>query len=69
MSTVSDIRKSQAHEVAVVGAAGFLRNAVMSADTYHSTLDSTLAREELGWNPTVSLDEGVAKMWQWRALL
>ena len=33
----------------------------------HSTLDATLAREALGWSPTVSLDEGVAKMWHWRA--
>jgi UDP-glucose 4-epimerase len=45
-----------------------VRHPARSTDTEHSTLDATLAREELGWNPTVSLDEGVAKMWQWRAL-
>jgi UDP-glucose 4-epimerase len=44
-----------------------VRHPARSTDTEHSTLDATLARAELGWNPTVSLDEGVAKMWQWRA--
>jgi len=44
-----------------------VRHPARSTDTHHSTLDATLAREALGWNPTVSLDEGVAKMWHWRA--
>ncbi len=43
-----------------------VRHPARLTDTEHSTLDATLARQELGWNPTVSLDEGVAKMWQWR---
>jgi UDP-glucose 4-epimerase len=45
-----------------------VRHPARSTDTEHSTLDATLAREALGWSPTVRLDEGVAKMWQWRAL-
>ncbi len=44
-----------------------VRHPARSTDTNHSTLDATLAREALGWSPTVSLDEGVAKMWHWRA--
>ena len=44
-----------------------VRHPARSTDTDHSTLDATLAREALGWSPTVTLDEGVAKMWQWRA--
>jgi UDP-glucose 4-epimerase len=44
-----------------------VRHPARSTDTAHSTLDATRAREALGWSATVSLDEGVAKMWQWRA--
>ncbi len=44
-----------------------VRHPARATDTDHSTLDATLARESLGWRATVSLDEGVARMWQWRA--
>ncbi len=44
-----------------------VRHPPRSTDTDHSTLDITLARETLGWAPSVSLDEGVARMWHWRA--
>ena len=44
-----------------------VRHPPRSTDTDHSTLDNALAREALGWAPAVSLDEGVARMWQWRA--
>jgi UDP-glucose 4-epimerase len=44
-----------------------VRHPARSTDTAHSTLDATLALQAFGWRPTVSLDEGVAKMWQWRA--
>ena len=43
-----------------------VRHPPRATDTDHSTLDARLAREVLGWQPTVSLDEGVARMWQWR---
>jgi UDP-glucose 4-epimerase len=44
-----------------------VRHPARATDTEHSSLDATLARDALGWSPTVRLDAGVAKMWQWRA--
>jgi UDP-glucose 4-epimerase len=44
-----------------------VRHPARSTDTDHSTLDAALAREALGWSPAVTLDEGVAAMWHWRA--
>ncbi|NTV38668.1 MAG: NAD-dependent epimerase/dehydratase family protein [Demequinaceae bacterium] len=43
-----------------------VRHPARATDTEHSTLDVTLAREALGWAPAVSLNEGVARMWNWR---
>lgn len=43
-----------------------VRHPARSTDTAHSTLDVTLAREALGWSASVTLDEGVSRMWQWR---
>jgi UDP-glucose 4-epimerase len=43
-----------------------VRHPARATDTAHSTLDVTLAREALGWEPAVGLNQGVAKMWQWR---
>jgi UDP-glucose 4-epimerase len=34
-------------------------------DVQELVLDISLARKELGWAPSVSLDEGVASTWQW----
>ena len=28
-------------------------------------LDSTAMREELGWAPATSLDDGLARSWEW----
>ncbi len=44
-----------------------VRHSPRSTDTDHSILGIALAREALGWAPAVSLDEGVARMWQWWA--
>jgi len=30
-----------------------------------SALDATLAREYLGWRPTVDLEEGIQRTWKW----
>jgi nucleoside-diphosphate-sugar epimerase len=30
-------------------------------------LDSTLIREELGWQPRMDLDQGLAEAWEWYA--
>lgn len=43
-----------------------IRHPARSTDTAHSTLDIALAREGLGWEPMVSLEEGVAAQWAWR---
>lgn len=58
----------QALEFAVVPARfDTVRHPARFTDTAHSTLDVTLAASALGWRPQVSLDAGVAAMWQWRA--
>lgn len=36
-----------------------------AADVPHNVLDSSLAREHLGWTPEVSLEEGLAHTWRW----
>lgn len=43
-----------------------VRHPPRPTDTLHSTLDSSLARTALGWEPSVSLADGVAAMWRWR---
>lgn len=43
-----------------------VRHPARATDTAHSTLDVSLAREALGWQPAVELNEGVARMWAWR---
>ncbi len=44
-----------------------VRHPARSTDTEHSTLDITLGRDAMNWRPIVDLDEGVARMWQWRS--
>lgn len=39
--------------------------AARSVDTTHTFLDVSRAREIFGWEPRVSLAEGVAEMWSW----
>ena len=36
-----------------------------AGDVRHSVLDPGLAARELGWTPSVSLAEGIARTWQW----
>lgn len=44
-----------------------VRHEARATDAAHSTLDVSLAADALGWRPRVSLAEGVARMWAWRA--
>jgi len=44
-----------------------VRHPPRATDTAHSTLDIRLGRDSLGWSPAVSLNDGVARMWAWRA--
>lgn len=46
---------------------GVVRHPPRDTDTLHSTLDITVAREHLAWEPQVSLAEGVAQQWSWRS--
>lgn len=43
-----------------------VRHPPRATDTAHSALDVTLAGDALGWQPEVSLYEGVGRMWAWR---
>jgi len=42
------------------------RHPARATDTAHSTLDISLAAEAVGWQPQVSLADGVALQWKWR---
>jgi UDP-glucose 4-epimerase len=36
-----------------------------SCDVQTNILDSTLARQELGWEPETPLDKGIARVYRW----
>jgi UDP-glucose 4-epimerase len=51
---------------AITGAARPARHApAREGDVHRSILDISLAGQELGWRPEVSLEEGVRRTWEW----
>lgn len=43
-----------------------VRHPPRATDTPHSTLDISLAKSCLGWEPLTDLNEGIAAQWAWR---
>ena len=41
------------------------RSAAVVGDQRRTVADTTRIRRELGWNPAVGLDEGLARQWEW----
>jgi nucleoside-diphosphate-sugar epimerase len=41
------------------------RHAAVAGDQRRTQADTTRAREELGWEPLVPLDEGIVRPWEW----
>jgi nucleoside-diphosphate-sugar epimerase len=41
------------------------RHAAVAGDQRRTQADTTRAREELGWEPLVPLDEGIVRQWEW----
>jgi nucleoside-diphosphate-sugar epimerase len=44
---------------------GIRRHAAGAGDQRRTQADTTRAREELGWEPVVPLDEGIVRQWEW----
>jgi UDP-glucose 4-epimerase len=62
-TTVAGLHKACAD---VAGAANEPRlEAARLGDVHRSVLDSSLAKRELGWQPRVSLEEGLHRTWEW----
>jgi len=44
---------------------GLSYKAPRTGDIYRSVLDNSLIQKKLGWRPSVSLEEGLVKTWNW----
>ena len=62
-TTISDLHEACAHVAGLDRAAR--HEPARLGDVQRSVLDSRLIERELGWRPRVSLDDGLARTWEW----
>jgi nucleoside-diphosphate-sugar epimerase len=43
------------------------RHAPLAGDQRRTSADTTRIRSDLGWEPRVSLEEGLREQWEWAA--